>query len=135
MEADLLRYYPSIDLMDLWRGKLSFRRLALCIRYLPSESWTQTELRNAREDDPAELTGPDEPVKFGPWALENYQLASLRDEIAELRFVVARTAGSEKYPEPTPTPRPGLRQRLAAASPGLSEAAVLYLNKLRPTGS
>jgi hypothetical protein len=134
VEADLLRYYPSIDLMDLWRGKLSFRRLALCIRYLPSDSWTQTELRNEREDsDLAELARPDEPVKFGPWALENYQLAQLRDEIAELRFVVARTAGSEKYPEPTPTPRPGMRKR-RAVEPGLTEAAVLYLSKLRPTG-
>lgn len=121
--------------MDLWRGRLSFRRLALLIRYLPSESWTQTELRNAHEDDElSDLAGPDEPVKFGPWALENYQLAQLRDEIAELRFVVARTAGSEKYPEPTPAPRPGLKKRRAAPPQGMSEAAVLYLSKLRPTG-
>jgi hypothetical protein len=128
VEADLLRYYPSIELMDLWRGRLSFRRLALLIRYLPSESWTQTALRDERETELVELTGPsDEPQKFGPWALENYQLAALRDEIAELRFVVARTAGQEKYPEPTPTPRPGMNRPIRRQS----AAGIAYLKKLR----
>lgn len=129
MEADLLRYYPSVELMDLWRGRLSFRRLALLIRYLPSESWTQTALRDERHAELVELTGPasDEPQKFGPWALENYQLAQLRDEIAGLRFVVARTAGNENYPEPKPTPRPGLNRPVRRQT----AAGVAYLKKLR----
>jgi hypothetical protein len=127
VEADLLRYY-SIDLMDLWRGGLSFRRLALLIRHLPSDSWTQTRLRDAA---PPELLDPDEadagPRTHGPWALENYQLAQLTDEIAALRYVVAKGAGMENYPEPTPTPRPGMTRRVRRQS----AAAVAYLKRLR----
>lgn len=128
VEADLLRYF-SIDLMDLWRGRLSFRRLAVLIRYLPSESWTQTALRDEREHDLSDLIAdePEAPAKFGPWALENYQLAQLRDEIAELRFVVARTAGSENYPEPQPTPRPGANRPIRRQT----AAGVAYLKNLR----
>lgn len=129
MEADLLRYY-SVDLMDLWRGRLSFRRLALLIRYLPSESWTQTALRDEREADLAELESPDQPASFGPWALENYQLAQLRDEIAHLRYVLARTAGQDKYPAPKPTPRPGLNRPVRRQTP----AGIAYLKKLRGKG-
>lgn len=37
MEADLARYY-QIELADLWRGRLSLRRLFVLIRWLPYES-------------------------------------------------------------------------------------------------
>lgn len=127
MEADLLRYF-AIDLMDLWRGRLSFRRLAVLIRHLPSESWTQTALRDEAEHEPAE-PAENEAASFTgqPWALTNYQLASLKDEIAHLRYVVARTAGNDKYPTPTPTPRPGLHRPIRRQS----AAAIAYLKKLR----
>ena len=128
MEADLLRYF-SIDLMDLWRGRLSFRRLALLIRHLPSESWTQTALRDERENELSELVT--EPSTIGqPWALEHYQLAALKDEIAHLRFVVAKTAGAENYPEPKPTLRPGLNRPIRRQT----AAGVAYLKKLRGRG-
>ena len=128
MEADLLRYY-SIELVDLWRGRLSFRRLALLIRHLPSDSWTQTKLRDENEN---ELVEPDTdaPRSFGPWALENYQLAQLRDEIAALRFVVAHTAGNKDYPEPAPTPRPGANRPIRRQT----AAGIAYLKKLRGKG-
>jgi hypothetical protein len=130
VEADLLRYF-SIDLMDLWRGRLSFRRLALLIRHLPSESWTQTALRDAAEGELAEPADNELASFTGqPWALANYQLASLKDEIAHLRFVVARSAGNDKYPPPTPTPRPGLNRPVRRQS----AAAIAYLKKLRGRG-
>lgn len=37
MEADLARYY-RLELADLWRGRLSLRRLAVLIRHLPADS-------------------------------------------------------------------------------------------------
>lgn len=37
IEHDLL---PAIDLLDVWRGRLSFRRLDLLIRNLPASSAT-----------------------------------------------------------------------------------------------
>ncbi|WP_344014189.1 hypothetical protein, partial [Nocardiopsis exhalans] len=43
MEADLARYY-RIELADFWRGRLSLRRLAVLLRYLPSESAAATAL-------------------------------------------------------------------------------------------
>ncbi|MGW5876709.1 hypothetical protein ACWFMI_09210 [Nocardiopsis terrae] len=39
MEADLARYY-RIELADLWRGRLSLRRLAVLVRHLPPDSAT-----------------------------------------------------------------------------------------------
>lgn len=37
LEADLQRYY-QIDLRDLWRGDLTWRRICVLIRHLPAES-------------------------------------------------------------------------------------------------
>lgn len=37
LEADLLRFY-GVDLLDLWRGRLSLRRLSVLVAGLPSES-------------------------------------------------------------------------------------------------
>jgi len=115
----------------LWRGGLSFRRLWVLIKHLPAESWTQTALRDA-DDGPEDLSPPEVEQRHGPWALSNYQLVRLVDEVASLRFVTARGLGFAEYPEPEPTPRPGARSRKPQR--GLSEAAVVYLNKLRPTG-
>ena len=112
---------------------MSYRRLWVLVRHLPPESWTQTALRDESFDEALDaLVAPEAEQRHGPWALANYQLARLTDEVAWLRYTVARTSpGNDKYPEPQPTPRPGLRRREPG---GLSEAAVLYLNKLRPTG-
>jgi len=126
VEADLLRYF-QVDLLDLWRGRLSFRRLALLIRHLPADSWTQTALRDAADTELAEPSEADGPQKFGPWSLTNYQLAQLRDEIAALRYVVAKTSGQDSYPEPQPTPRPGLNRPIRRQT----AAAVAYLKRLR----
>lgn len=37
MEADLQRFY-NIDLVDLYRGKLSLRKLSILVEHLPSDS-------------------------------------------------------------------------------------------------
>jgi hypothetical protein len=114
----------------LWRGGLSYRRLWVLVKQLPVDSATQTKLRDAANTELEDLVtaSPDQPVEFGPWALTNYQLAALTDEVAWLRFVVARTAGSENYPQPKPTPRPGRLKRVQ------SDANVRYLSRLRATG-
>jgi hypothetical protein len=46
--------------------------------------------------------------------------------------VIARTGRLDKYPEPKPVPRPGRKAK--AIAPKQSEAAVIYLSKLRATG-
>jgi hypothetical protein len=120
----------------LWRGGLSYRRLWVLVRHLPADSWTQTGLR----DDPklAELNPatPGGEQKFGPWRLENYQLAAVLDAIAGLHYLTA-VVGNIKDPKaPDPTPRPGLRSNSDAVErdPELTEATVHYLDKLRARG-
>ncbi|MFE5332569.1 hypothetical protein ACFRCG_39945 [Embleya sp. NPDC056575] len=44
IEADLLRYY-QVDLLDLYRGEMSWRRLRVLIRYLPVESATSRAMQ------------------------------------------------------------------------------------------
>ena len=44
VEADLSTYH-RIELVDLWRGRLTFRRLAVLLRFLPPDSATETALR------------------------------------------------------------------------------------------
>lgn len=48
MEADLARYY-QIELADLWRGRLSLRRLFVLLRWLPYESAVAQVERDAAE--------------------------------------------------------------------------------------
>lgn len=47
MEADLQRYY-QIDLVDFWRGTLSFRKLSVLVRKLPDEAQTTRKLTGNR---------------------------------------------------------------------------------------
>lgn len=123
-----MRYF-RVDLLDLWRNRLSYRRLAVLIRHLPADSWTQTALRDATEHELVEVPDDGAPRKFGPWALEHYQLADVADEIAALRYVLIKAHGGDA-PEPHPRPRPGLNRNVRRQS----AAAVAYLKRLRNRG-
>jgi hypothetical protein len=114
----------------LWRGGLSYRRLWLLIKHLPPESWTQTALRDSDLDDLDELVAPEPEDRFGPWSHADYLLAGLRDEVARLTYVTARVNGQDKWPEPEPHPRPGVRRKPPAPR-GMSEADFIFLNSLR----
>lgn len=131
VEADLLRYFRE-DLRDLWRGGLSYRRLWVLLKHLPADSSTQTKLRDAANSELEDLVAatPDQDVKFGPWALINYQLAKITDELAWLRYEQAHLGGAGDYPKPEPTPRPGLSRPRRVQS----DANIRYLNSLRATG-
>lgn len=101
----------------------------MLIRHLPQDSWTQTILRDEKKTEFISPVSPDE-QQFGPWATLNYQMAALTDAVRHLEYVLARVNGNEKYPAPEPTPRPGLKRPVAKQS----QAAVLYLDKLRARG-
>lgn len=69
---------------------------------------------------------------FGPWALENYQLAELRDAMRRLEYVAGLAGNLTPKPTPPdPTPRPGLRR----AAPKQTPSNVVYLNSLRAKGA
>lgn len=111
---------------------MSYRELWVLVQYLPQESWTQTVLRDQQLTElinPATV-GDRAEQRFGPWALINYQLATLTDAVNDNTYVVA-VAGRLKDPKaPAPVPRPGLDRPVRRQS----EAAVLYLKKLRARG-
>lgn len=72
LEADLARYYPGTDLLDLWRGNLSWRRLAQLVRWLPKEAALYQSMRLARPVGEAAAEAPDlavsdrlEALRFG----------------------------------------------------------------------
>jgi hypothetical protein len=93
--------------LDVYRGRLSLRKLRVYIDRLPAESWTKTELRNAAPDDVmAKATGEHRPDK-APWSGVEMLLAALRDELVLNRMVAIAATGA-KPPAFTPTPRPGV---------------------------
>ena len=113
---------------------MSYREAWVFVRHLPADSWTQTVIRDEHLD---ELANP-EPSgsKFGPWSLLNHQVALLTDAVNRLTHVTQVSAKWQdkqgRPPEPPePTPRPVQRMRQA---PVQSEAAVLYLSRLRARG-
>jgi hypothetical protein len=107
---------------------MSYRELWVLIQGLPQDSWTQTALR----DDPNREQLPqqaDSEQRFGPWSLENFQLAVLTDAVRQLEFVLARVNGTKDYPRPEPTPRPGLKQvTRQVVDAAEAEAARRYLD-------
>lgn len=110
---------------------MSYRELWVFLQHLPQESWTQTIIRDERVVDLVNPETERAERKFGPWRLDNYQLAAVVDAVSHLETTLGRLHGQDwKYPEPVP--RPGLTS--AQSRPRQSEAAVLYLSRLRATG-
>lgn len=111
---------------------MSYRELAVFVQHLPQDSWTQTILRDRRITElvhPETEQEPEEP-KFGPWALINYQIASLTDAINALRYVTAVAGRLEGADPPKPVPRPGLTE----PKKRMPRAAVLYIDQFRAKG-
>lgn len=48
IEADLAQYYNGLDLTDLYRGTLSFRRVGVLVRQLPPHSRTVTAVNDGQ---------------------------------------------------------------------------------------
>lgn len=99
LEADLAQYY-GIDLRDLFRGSLTWRRLGVLIRGLPVDSrLTGTLPRSEPVDDAAETVAR--------WSHIEYLLADLYDLLVAVH-------SKDKQ---TPYPRPGHRPVTRRANP------------------
>jgi hypothetical protein len=95
LEADLKEFFDE-DLNDLWRGRLSFRKIGSYIRSLMMKPGRSTLLMAL--DESAE------------WTLEQYTLARVSDaiEVSNYLFIQANSAeDAEPIDEPQPIPRPG----------------------------
>lgn len=94
LESDLLEFF-GVDLLDLWRGQLSFRRIAVLVRALTR--------RHGRSSLAAVM---DESAE---WATSDYLLARISDalEVNNYLFLKANSSGDNQLTAPEPIPRPG----------------------------
>lgn len=94
LEADLLEFF-GVDLLDLWRGRLSIRRVGVLINSLMKKPGRSTLLE-----------AMDERTR---WGESEYLLARISDalEISNFLFFKANAQDSDDLDEPLPIPRPG----------------------------
>ncbi|MFI5802975.1 hypothetical protein [Streptomyces sp. NPDC051561] len=94
LEADLLEYF-QVDLLDLWRGSLSLRRVGVLIKSLMAKHGRSTL-----------LLAMDERSR---WAESDYLLARISDamELSNFIAIKANAEGAEDLEFPSPVPRPG----------------------------
>jgi hypothetical protein len=98
------------------------------ITHLPQESWTQTVLRDSPEHEALRTRESAGPVKFGPWALGNYQLAEVIDALRQNTYVTGIAGQLDPTPTPPkPTPRPGAQP---AAVRALTPEGLAYLRRV-----
>lgn len=93
VEADLQQHY-GIELTDLWRGRLTLRRLRVLVDHLPSDSATARSIAGFRPSDA--LAG---------WGLTQLLIARLWDELAAYRWqweAVHSKKGRPQRPAPEP---------------------------------
>lgn len=119
LEADLLRHY-RVDLLDLWRGRLTWRRLNALVRGLPPDSAT---LRAASGDNAG-------------WGLLEHLVARLVDEVAAGNWwaVNKHLKPGQRSRPPQPVPRPGVaRRERPQMTPGMA-SRLLALSPRRDDG-
>lgn len=109
LEADLQRYY-GLDLADMWRGKITPRKVAVLAIHLPPGAAIRR-------------TGPDDLH----WSHESQVLVSLFDQIRHLSWGLA---GGQGRP-PQPQERPGDSVREAPKRSRAARLANRWLNRSR----
>ncbi|MFJ9900249.1 hypothetical protein ACIQPR_43665 [Streptomyces sp. NPDC091280] len=94
LESDLLEFF-SVDLLDLWRGRLSLRRIAVLVKALGR--------RHGRSSLAAVM---DESAE---WDTSDYLLARISDalEMSNFLFLKANSSSDSQLTAPDPIPRPG----------------------------
>jgi hypothetical protein len=115
VEADLLRYY-RVDLTDLYRGRLSPRRVAVLVAALPADASTV----EAVHGDQAR------------WTLTDHLLASVFDALAVISW---QLGGDKRAARPKPMARPGVADTTRRYGKTVRSRAevVAYLRRFAPT--
>lgn len=120
-----------MDVLDVHRGRMSWRRLRVVIEHLPPESHTMTALRNAMpEEELAARAERGDPEK-GRWSQLDQLLAGVYDRLGRIEYVLvcAHTDKKSKRPDPPePLPRPGGKPRPQKQQP--TEAGTEFLFRL-----
>jgi hypothetical protein len=92
IEADLA--FRGFDLLDMWRGTLSPRRVDVLVRGLPPDSATRMAMNDR------------EPL----WSRTDYILADVFDAVQGTNWIIANKDVEKEHnrsKHPTPYPRPG----------------------------
>jgi hypothetical protein len=98
LEADLLQFF-GVDLLDLWRRKLSIRRLCVLVMRLLAMPG-QSSLAEAKWGDQAR------------WGYREHLLADIVDRLNVANWLTTEVnkASGSSNPFPEPHPRPGAQQ-------------------------
>ncbi|MGK5496393.1 hypothetical protein [Streptomyces sp. URMC 125] len=93
-EADLLEFF-GVDLLDVWRHRLTFRRLSVLLNSLMKKPGKSTLLAEINEK--------------AVWTDESYLLARVSDGMEMLNYLVlsAFSSNANGIDPPKPIPRPG----------------------------
>lgn len=87
----------GLDLMDLWRGRLSFRRIGVCIKSLMRKAGRSVLIQSLDES--------------ASWTIQEHLLARVIDaqEASNYYFLMANSSEESQGDIPTPEPvrRPG----------------------------
>jgi hypothetical protein len=99
VEADLQRWY-GVDVRDLYRGGLTYRRLLVLVENLPADSAVAAIVAKEVQD-------PQAPEYERQWTISEHMLAAILDQLAVLSWL--QIAATVKNPPPAPKPirRPG----------------------------
>lgn len=87
IEADFARYYPSVDLLGVYRGELSFRRALVLVERLPYGAQTWMEM------------GVD-----AAWTVAEHGVANLVDQLAWVNFQINNPEHKGRKPDPVDRP-------------------------------
>jgi hypothetical protein len=91
IEADLAQHYPGFDVCDMWRGKVTLRKVGVYIDGLPSHTRTAKALSGGGEH----LVG---------WSLTDILIGRLHDEVAAGRWQYESSFVKEMDLRPQPKP-------------------------------
>lgn len=128
-----------MDLRDLWRGDLSFRRVKVLLDRLPDESCTWSEIRD--DLTPEQMAEQQKAVggkrKHGRWSRTDMLLALLADRLDASNFLQRVHDAQGDKPararvlkqKPTPLPRPGVVDEKEI--PPMSPEGVSFLEAMR----
>lgn len=110
LEADFQRYY-GLDLLDLWRGRLSARKASVLARQLPygAQTWISCGFDNA-------------------WSAETHLTASLFDAVNVGNW---QRAGDKHAKRPTPVQRPSGARESAEQADRHQIRAQAFLDRQR----
>lgn len=127
IEADLA--FRGVDLDDIYRGRLTYRRLGVLLRHLPPESAFKTALRNEATVDEDAEPDPEAAIR-AQWSRVELLLAGISDGIAVLAYQQSQIHGSSKSSPPAQIPRPGVRIAKAGVRQLPTEARAYLQRKL-----